>query len=882
MSTRKNMKKTMILSVFALLLLLSAAAITVGQMQGEKTFYIKNNNFSSDEEKDNSFSSRRGVNISSNTTIELYVPNSVGNNTNLSINGGLYEVPGKNPVKNAIINISFNDMETNTETDNEGKFYHSFFIQKPLGDYLLVVSFIGDEHRNGSVNKTIIRVKLLVMINITALDSIVVGENLTINGTLKDEDGSPLDENLSINFDDTSIGITQPVNGSFSLKYIIPSDTSAGNHTITVEHLESLDYAYSSVSRDIKVKRKTSIIFPSKFIYRNKTAKVNGTLIDNVGCPVNGLEVNISWNGENITTITDDDGLFLIEHQVQDYTLGSRVNVTVFFNGSDFYTSSKSSAAYTVVAETKIIMDSKNVFRDTKINITGRLVDDLDIPLKNMTVNVTLENNYFNPKTDGNGNFSVSYTVAKNHSLGNIPIYAEFYGFDYNLSSDCNANYTVVSTTTIIMETKNVLKGDNFTINGEIVDDQNMPVSNLSIKIFFGTHLWIVESNSSGFSFNYSIPSDQNVGAISVKAVFDGNFLYIPSENETKYIIFSDTKIVNITINNLVRGESLELKGKLLDVFGTPIDNMFISMSLEDISITNVTSSNGTFRFEYLLPENMGTGDKILVLSFDGTNYLNPSEKILNVTIKGKTLITIDAPNKTRGKLTCTIMVNANREPIQNKPIVVELILDAKNVIINNQEYQVINDGVSFNLTTDIYGNASFILEGYTGKLIINVRFEETKWFTSAYAEKNVEILKPGIEKFPWIFVFISPIVIVIIFSMFFYRMKKKHVTEIEATIKKAKRELVSGNPYVKTIFRLYQKLCFILKKYNFLRKDFETFREFEQAIRKSLSIDREALNNFLRIIEETLYSKHRIGEEHRDKAVKNFRIIEKSLKEVK
>jgi len=58
-------------------------------------------------------------------------------------------------------------------------------------------------------------------------------------------------------------------------------------------------------------------------------------------------------------------------------------------------------------------------------------------------------------------------------------------------------------------------------------------------------------------------------------------------------------------------------------------------------------------------------------------------------------------------------------------------------------------------------------------------------------------------------------------------------------------------------IFECYEKLCLVLMRHRYLRRDFETVREFEVAVRKALPINREALEALDRMFEEARYSKH-------------------------
>ena len=52
-----------------------------------------------------------------------------------------------------------------------------------------------------------------------------------------------------------------------------------------------------------------------------------------------------------------------------------------------------------------------------------------------------------------------------------------------------------------------------------------------------------------------------------------------------------------------------------------------------------------------------------------------------------------------------------------------------------------------------------------------------------------------------------------------------------------------------------------------FLRRDFETVREFEIAIRNALPISESSLISLDRIFEEARYSSHELGGDHRENA---------------
>ena len=68
-------------------------------------------------------------------------------------------------------------------------------------------------------------------------------------------------------------------------------------------------------------------------------------------------------------------------------------------------------------------------------------------------------------------------------------------------------------------------------------------------------------------------------------------------------------------------------------------------------------------------------------------------------------------------------------------------------------------------------------------------------------------------------------------------------------------------------IFQCYESMVHVLMGRGFLRRDFETVREFEMAIRSALPISEQSLLSLDRIFEEARYSSHILGEPHRESA---------------
>ena len=75
---------------------------------------------------------------------------------------------------------------------------------------------------------------------------------------------------------------------------------------------------------------------------------------------------------------------------------------------------------------------------------------------------------------------------------------------------------------------------------------------------------------------------------------------------------------------------------------------------------------------------------------------------------------------------------------------------------------------------------------------------------------------------------------------------------------------LAAGDSIREAIFTCYQNLCAAFQEHGFLRRDFETVREFEMAIRQAMpQISEEALLALDNMFEQARYSREEMGQQH-------------------
>lgn len=79
---------------------------------------------------------------------------------------------------------------------------------------------------------------------------------------------------------------------------------------------------------------------------------------------------------------------------------------------------------------------------------------------------------------------------------------------------------------------------------------------------------------------------------------------------------------------------------------------------------------------------------------------------------------------------------------------------------------------------------------------------------------------------------------------------------------------LAAGDSVRESIFTCYQNLCSIFQERGFLRRDFETVREFEMAIRQAMpQISEDSLLALDNMFEQARYSRDEMGEQHQTAA---------------
>ena len=115
---------------------------------------------------------------------------------------------------------------------------------------------------------------------------------------------------------------------------------------------------------------------------------------------------------------------------------------------------------------------------------------------------------------------------------------------------------------------------------------------------------------------------------------------------------------------------------------------------------------------------------------------------------------------------------------------------------------------------------------------------------------------------------------------MYYQRVvARRQVEALRGILTDTMLQLQAANEYIAIIFDCYKQLVKHFRRHGFMKKVYETTREFESAVREAFHmVPADQLDAFVAIFEEARYSDHDIGPSHRDRAISTLNEIAKSL----
>ena len=716
--------------------------------------------------------------------------------------------------------------------------------------------------------------------------------------------------------------------GQWSITYDLPLDSDYGAHSMTVRFLggftwvdpmgqgDSLNpeyYLQSTYTGEFNVTQTSQVVLttPPGEVDRNELLLIEGMLTDGSGRVLPNRQLEVSMNGQFLTGLSvDENGTFSLYIPVPpDMELGPRI-VLISYQGEEFIIGSNSSTIFTVYGPVSIAIDvPPAVAVGDPIMLSGSVKDNLPEGwLANHSLQIFVDGILIGiTSSDENGEWTYLWTVTDNFEVGNHTLTVRAPEQGYHRLGTADTTLVIAYHTGMTLQVDNavVTRGGTWNFTGRLFDDDSIGRPGLEgreITVSLDGEDVATISTSIGGTFSYSHDLGYSIarGPHIVEFSFAGETFYLPVQYNLTVYSRADIE-VEVFPNNLyiIRGDPtapIKLQGRILEIGGDSnvMSNMSISLKWEDSLLPlsgNPWPEDGTEHFGLITNaiQVMPPGPLKLVISVepDGSRYLNGASLEVEVDILISVIyrFTPDALFISEGQRIINGAVNVTAldtgQPVENFPISAYLVNSTCDQRHTSTHFSVVGltnqDGLFTYEFESFTGLPSFHNQTFWGGLRVCFSTDSEfvdpinkTWLANFHGGIDITYEKQSAKAFGFTTI-IGLILIAILLAagaaMLVRRRRKATIDQLAGVFSYTAELLAAGDEVREAIFNCYESLCQILMSRGFLRRDFETVREFEIAIRNALPISEQALVALDRIFEEARYSSHVLGEPHRQNA---------------
>ena len=721
---------------------------------------------------------------------------------------------------------------------------------------------------------------------------------------------------------------TDAQTGAFTLGWTLPEDTTAGAHLIEVRFLGGRDWvdpigvgdlinpdyylpSSDQVNFNVSVPTKILLLTPGGEVNREATMTIQGRLLDLVDEPLPGLTIEVWLGGEWMTNVTTDaNGTFTAIYPVpSDATLGPLLLETRF-TGTTFYLPSEASGTWTIYSPVQVTVSMESpVAVAENITISGSVVDNQLLGIEGHTVDLSVEGVLLaSVLTDANGDFTFDWYVPDIFSFGNHTLEARADAQGFYRSNAGNTTFFLAhrsDITLIFDDGRDATRGDTWSLSGRLFDidtvnNDGLPSMLVSIRlddVEVATSVTLADGTWSAI-----VPATMELtrGEHTFTVAFAGTSAHLEASTSATALVWSNTKITidgtseNIVIRSDDVFSPIVLTGSVSEIGGQGevFNNLTLYLGngsdcvskregarcLENIQIA---WNNGNFSMNGIAPAWMNAGGQYLHIDSPRNDvlYLNGASESHLIYVKVNADIVPSINTVIEGEqedIAGNVVITALDTNLGVSDVKVTIYLyNASGVQLSTPKQPLTDENgvASFEFNSDPpYGEASTWGEVYLeiivddprlseqSKTAFNARAEESPW-APLYNYEEVSEPVPT-----WVYVLALLIAAAAAAGTVLYRRRKtQELMEEAAEIFAYTAELLAAGDSVReAIFTCYQNLCTAFQQHGFLRRDFETVREFEMAIRQAMpQISEDALVALDNMFEQARYSREELGTQH-------------------
>ena len=715
--------------------------------------------------------------------------------------------------------------------------------------------------------------------------------------------------------------------GVFMFAWTSPENIAAGPHNIQTSFTGGRDWvdpigegdsanpeyyhaSVDSVNFTVAVPTKILLLTQGGQVDREDTLTVQGRLLDIVDNPLEGETIEIWLGGIFLTNVTTGaDGTFNAVHPVPaDAELGP-ILLETRFTGTLQYLPSSNNGSWNIYSKIFVEINVESPLAvDQMTTVDGFVGDNQMNPLSNMVVLVSIEGiSIGNATTDANGNFSFDWQVPNIFTDGDHIVDAEVPAQGWYRAGQGNTTFFLAHRTgiTIDIVDNDATRDDFWEVSGTLYDVDtalNDGLAGETILIYIdGSQVATAITSINGeFTTDIRAESAYARGAHLMSFSFEGSTGHLPVYSNSTVLVWADVTVhIDSAVSYAVRGDGINnpivITGRVTEIGGQGVtidaaelilgEGVDCGSSGSDARCinSNIIWNGGTFTLTAIAPSWMEPGPTQLSLQtpVNSSLYLRTGNAWTNsiaITIDATFDVDIepiieDEQEVVMGEITVT--ADDTGQGVEG--IVINVYLEyANGTRINDLTIQTDSNGLAeFEFNSEIpYGDHSeygpIVLKmTVTSNGILST--ESVNAFNndfSAGKSPDYTFADEG-SNVPWWAYIVALLVIGAGAAFVIMRRRADEAAKELADIFSYTAELLAaGDSMREAIFQCYESLVHVLMGRGFLRRDFETVREFEMAIRSALpQLSEDALNALDNVFEEARYSRHEMGESHKANA---------------
>ena len=673
----------------------------------------------------------------------------------------------------------------------------------------------------------------------------------------------------------------------------------------------------TTVPFNISVPTQITLLTAGADVNREEVMTIEGLLLDIVDNPLPNLTIEVWLDGNFMTNVeTDENGLFTAVYPVPaDAALGP-VLLEIRFNGSTFYLPSYTNATWNIFSHIVLNIDiPETVAVGQNISITGSVADNQLIPIAGHQVELIIDGiTITSLETDSSGEFTYLWTVSDLFEFGNRTITAYSGSQGYYRANSTNATFFLAhraDMTVSFDSNSQVTRGELWELSGRLFDIDSLTnegLENELLEIYLDGQLVATTQTGEDGNWNVIVFATQDLtrGLHEIDIVFPGTFSHVGTDEKVIGYVWADLEIsvdsssTSVAIRSDGTFGPIEITGSISEIGGTGeiFENLIMNVGNGSdcasqregarcipSDMVKITWSNGNFTIDTVAPEFFQPGVQYIHIDVLQNNplYLNSQSISRQLFIK----INVDfeweiaqieesGNNDVFGSI--TIIANDTKLGVPGVAITYTLKNESQGQLASPLTVVTDPSGVAeFEFNSDPpYGDYDRWGYVYVDAIINDPILSEN-------SKDQFEVLRASEEFNPkykfdeeeveiptWAYILMLLAAIAIGAGVVYYRRRVSGelLQEAAEVFAYTAELLAAGDSIREAIFNCYQGLCGVLQQNGFLRRDFETVREFEVAIRQAMpQISDDALLALDNMFEMARYSRDEMGAQHQQAA---------------